>query len=343
MDSTNDAQIPTTDSSASTPSAPAPTFPLRPIKGTHDLLPPHSLRAARLSLLLSSLASRHSFLPIRTPILEPAALILRSLPSSDITLKELFSFTDHGQPTVLRPEGTAPVARALIHRGGAAGVERLYYEGPMFRRERPQRGRYRQFTQFGVEVVGEAGVAGEVDCIGLAWEVMREAGLDGEVQLQLNSLGDEDSRRGYCAALQAFLAGHSARLSLDSARRLDAAHVLRVLDSKDERDRQVVEGEGTPRLYDHLSAACRRRFDAVQSALTALSIPFVVNPFLVRGLDYYTHTAFEILPAASTTASAPSAQSTILAGGRYDGLFALLGGKDEARQWGGLWASSGCC
>ena len=197
----------------------------------------------------------------------------------------------------------------------------------MFRRERPQRGRYRQFTQFGVEVIGEAGIGGEVDCLTLAWEVMRALSLTSNVELQINSLGDKTSRLAYVGVLKAYLLGAYGELSEDSQRRVDAGHVLRVLDSKDAKDRRVIEGGPTPLIYDHLNPYSRRRFDAVRSALTALSIPFTVNPFLVRGLDYYTHTAFEILP--TSTSSSPSAQSALLAGGRYDGLFALLGGKDR--------------
>jgi len=264
---------------------------------------------------------------------------------------------------VLRPEGTAPVVRAVIGRGrggGGGGVERYYYAGAMFRRERPQRGRYRQFQQFGVECIGDATVTADIECVVMAYDALVASGLQAErLQLQINSLGDDSSRQRYVAALTRYLNGRQSELSDESQRRLKDGHVLRILDSKATQDRCVIEGDNTatsrtaaPLLSDYLSEERRVRFAAVLRGLDGLGVKYVVNPFLVRGLDYYTDTTFEFLytsspsspssspasspsvsPTATPTATATTVSSasstaplTVLAGGRYDDLFSTLGG-----------------
>ena len=344
-----------TDASA-TSSTPSPTSRthLRCIKGTHDLFPPRSTQLNQLVAQLSHLATRHNYQPIHTPHLEPTALFLRSLASSDVVRHELFQFNDHGTDTVLRPEGTAPVVRAVIGRGRTGGgVERYYYAGPMFRRERPQRGRYRQFQQFGVECIGDGGVMADVECVLMAYDALIASGLQAErLQLQINSLGDDSSRQRYIAALTRYLTDRQSELSDESQRRLRDGHVLRILDSKAPQDRRVIEGAdalepartAAPLLSDYLSAERKVRFSAVLKGLDGLGVQYVINPFLVRGLDYYTDTTFEFVyfspsspslsslstacppTASSSSASSSSASLTVLAGGRYDDLFGTLGG-----------------
>ena len=340
---------------APTSTPPAPRTPLRCIKGTHDLFPPRSSQLNQLTALLSRLAARHDYQPIHTPHLEPTALFTRSLSSSDVVRHELFHFNDHGTDTALRPEGTAPVVRAVIGRGGyGQAVERYYYAGAMFRRERPQRGRYRQFQQFGVECIGDGGVMADVECVVMAHDALVASGLQAErLQLQINSLGDDSSRQRYVMALTAYLTDRRGELSEESQRRLKEGHVLRILDSKAPQDRRVIEGDGTagtrvaaPLLSDHLSEQTKSRFVAVLAGLDGLGVRYTINPFLVRGLDYYTDTTFEFIynsPASSTatshspssTPTSPSVTNspspepsslTVLAGGRYDGLFSTLGG-----------------
>ena len=328
--------------------------PLRCIKGTHDLFPPRSTHLNQLTSLLSNLASRHNYHPIHTPHLEPTLLFTRSLASSDVVRHELFQFNDHGTDTVLRPEGTAPVVRAVIGRGrGGGGVERYYYAGAMFRRERPQRGRYRQFQQFGIECIGDGGVLADIECVAMAYDALIASGLQAErLQLQINSLGDDSSRQRYIAALTSYLSNRQSELSEESQRRLKDGHVLRILDSKAPPDRRVIQGNdaagsstAAPLLSEYLSEERKARFAAVLKGLDAMGVKYVVNPYLVRGLDYYTDTTFEFLYSASPTSppilsssssssvpstaagsSLSSAPLTVLAGGRYDDLFRILGG-----------------
>ena len=341
--------------SSSQPSPATSRTPLRCIKGTHDLFPPRSTHLNHLTTLLSNLATRYNYQPIHTPHLEPTPLFTRSLASSDVVRHELFQFSDHGTDTVLRPEGTAPVVRAVIGRGrGGGGVERYYYAGAMFRRERPQRGRYRQFQQFGVECIGDGAVMADIECVVMAYDALVASGLQAErLQLQINSLGDDSSRQRYVAALSAYLADRQSELSDESQRRLKDGHVLRILDSKAPQDRRIIEGDretqpttAAPLLSEYLSEERKARFAAVLKGLDGMNVTYSVNPFLVRGLDYYTDTTFEFLytsspshspasssssssPTSSTTAASSSSDSaplTVLAGGRYDDLFSTLGG-----------------
>jgi histidyl-tRNA synthetase len=243
--------------------------------------------------------------------------------TSDIVGKEMYTFDDRGGDRLtLRPENTAGVCRALISNGLVHEVPvKWFYRGPMFRYERPQKGRLRQFHQIGIEVLGVAGALADVEAIVLAFDILTDLGLGSRVVLELNTLGDAVSRDAYRAVLVDHLERHRDRLSADSLRRLER-NPLRVLDSKDPGDREVVAD--APLLDDSLNAASRAFFEAVEKGLDALAIPFRRNPRLVRGLDYYCHTAFEF------TTEALGTQNAVLAGGRYDGLVADLGGPPTA-------------
>ncbi len=293
---------------------------LQPVRGTHDLLPDDSRRHRWVEEVAFAAAKRYGFGEIVTPIFEFTEVFSRTLgETSDVVTKEMYTFADRsGDSLTLRPEGTAGVARAFISNGLAQSLPlKLFYRGPMFRHERPQKGRLRQFHQVGVELLGVESPLADVEVIALAWRVLSELGLAGKVRLELNTLGDADSRAAYRDTLTAYLSDFRASLSEDSRNRLDR-NPLRVLDSKDEGDRKIVEG--APLMSDSLTPSAREFFATVTDGLTQLGIPFVVNPKLVRGLDYYCHTAFEF------TTTALGAQGTVLAGGRYDELIAQMGG-----------------
>ncbi|HIJ61948.1 MAG TPA: histidine--tRNA ligase [Rhodospirillaceae bacterium] len=293
---------------------------LQPVRGTHDLLPEDSRRHRRVEELAFEIAGRYGFGEISTPIFEFTEVFSRTLgETSDVVTKEMYSFTDRsGDGLTLRPEGTAGVARAFISGGLAQQLPlKLFYRGPMFRHERPQKGRLRQFHQIGVELLGVEGPQADIEVMALAAHILDALGLGGAATLELNSLGDGDSREAYRLALVAYLSGQRDRLSKDSLERLER-NPLRVLDSKDEGDKAVVAE--APLLTDYLNDASRTFFQEVLDGLAALGVAHRVNPRLVRGLDYYCHTAFEF------TTTLLGAQGTILAGGRYDGLIAQMGG-----------------
>ena len=288
-------------------------------RGTQDVLPPQSARWLALEARIHALAARFGYAEIRTPMFESTDLFVRGVgETTDIVEKEMYTFTDKGERSMtLRPEFTAPVMRAMLeHNLFSQGPQRLYYVGPIFRYERPQKGRYRQAHQFGVECTGYAGPEADVEVIALAWELVREHGLT-DATLNLNTIGDDVCRPRYREALLAHFRPHLAELSEDSQRRLER-NPLRLLDSKDARDRALVAS--APTFESILCEACREHFAAVRAYLDASAIPYVVNPQIVRGLDYYTRTVFEI------TSSALGAQSTVCGGGRYDGLVQSLGG-----------------
>ncbi len=256
---------------------------------------------------------------IRTPVLEPTDLFARGIgEATDVVGKEMYSFLDRGERScTLRPEGTASVVRAAIQHGLLGqGPQRLWYGGPMFRYERPQAGRQRQFHQIGLEFLGLAEPRSDAEGIAIAWDLLADLGVGG-LCLEINSLGDHDDRVRYRASLVAYLEQHREALDPDSRKRL-VSNPLRILDAKD-AGTQAVLAEA-PRLLDTLSSASRARFDQVLALLAALAIPFRLNPRLVRGLDYYGHTAFEI------TSDQLGAQATVCGGGRYDGLVNQLGG-----------------
>ena len=256
---------------------------------------------------------------IRTPLLETTDLFCRGIgEATDVVGKEMYSFQDRGDRScTLRPEGTASVVRAALQHGLLSqGAQKLWYAGPMFRYERPQAGRQRQFHQIGVEWLGAESARSDVEVIALAWDLLARLGVGG-LELELNSLGSAEDRQAYRAALVGWLEQRSEALDFDSQARL-STNPLRILDTKNKDTQALLED--APTLADALSPESRQRFEAVQQGLTTLGIPFRLNPRLVRGLDYYSHTAFEI------TSDRLGAQSTVCGGGRYDGLIAQLGG-----------------
>jgi histidyl-tRNA synthetase len=293
---------------------------LQPVRGTHDLLPEDMRRHRRVTEAAREVAERFGYLEIETPIFEFSEVFKRTLgDTSDIVTKEMYSFTDRGgEGLTLRPEGTASVARALISGGLAQNLPlKFFYHGPMFRYERPQKGRLRQFHQIGIELLGVAAPAGDVEVIATGHSILAELGLADRIVLELNSLGDAESRQAYRTELVRYFGGHRDKLSQESRDRLER-NPLRILDSKDEGDRRIVAE--APLFGDYLNQASRDFFAAVTGGLDALGIPYRVSPRLVRGLDYYCHTAFEFVTETL------GAQGTVMAGGRYDGLIEAMGG-----------------
>src|SRR5262245_12915036 len=267
-----------------------------------------------------AVAERYGYLEMATPIFEFSEVFQRTLgDTSDIVTKEMYSFTDRGgEQLTLRPEGTASVVRALISEGLAQHLPlKYFYSGPMFRYERPQKGRMRQFHQTGVELLGVAQPQGDVEIIAVGASILRELGVLDRTVLEINTLGDSESRGAYRGVLVGYLKGHLNRLSKESVERLER-NPLRILDSKDEGDQAIVAN--APVYTDHLNTASRDFFAAVRRDLDALGIVHDINPRLVRGLDYYCHTCFEF------TAQELGAQKTVMAGGRYDGLVETMGG-----------------
>jgi histidyl-tRNA synthetase len=303
---------------------------LQPVRGTHDLLPDEMRRYRLVVEQARAAAECFGYLEIETPIFEFSEVFKRTLgDTSDIVTKEMYTFTDRGGETVtLRPENTASVARAFISGGLAQHVPlKYFYSGPMFRYERPQKGRLRQFHQTGVELVGVADALGDVEIIAVGVEFLRRIGVWDRCYLEINSLGDTESRKHYRDVLVAYLSGYKDKLSKESLERLER-NPMRILDSKDEGDRQIVAN--APVYSDHLNQASRDFFKRVLEGLDAIGIKYNVNPRLVRGLDYYCHTCFEII------SNDLGAQGTVMGGGRYDGLIGIMGGPETP---GVGWAS----
>lgn len=293
---------------------------LKPVRGTRDLLPDENRRRRRIEQAAFEIAARYGFGEISTPVFEFTEVFARTLgDSSDIVTKEMYTFADRGGDSItLRPENTAGVARAFISNGLTQHVPlKLFYRAPMFRYERPQKGRYRQFHQVGVELIGVAEPLADAEVIALGADILSALGVSHLVTLELNSLGDAESRATYRDVLVDYLRSHRQNLSEDSLLRLER-NPLRVLDSKDEGDRAVVSG--APLITDSLNEASRAFFGKLTGLLDGADVAYVVNPKLVRGLDYYCHTAFEF------TTDALGAQGAVLAGGRYDGLIKQMGG-----------------
>ncbi len=293
---------------------------LQPIKGTHDLMFEDIRRHRHVEETAFEVASRYGYGEIATPVFEFTDVFKRTLgDTSDIVTKEMYTFeTKGGDSVTLRPEGTAGVARAFISGGLAQQTPlKFFYRGPMFRYERPQKGRQRQFHQIGVELLGVPTPQADIEVIALGAHILKELRLTGAVTLEINSLGDIESRAAYRDELVRYFSARTDQLSADSRERL-ARNPLRILDSKDPADKAAVVD--APRFTDHLNAASKDFFQQVQDGLAALDISFKVTPALVRGLDYYGHTAFEF------TTDALGAQGTVLAGGRYDGLIKQMGG-----------------
>ena len=284
-----------------------------------DLLPETLQRWQAVEAVARQHFLRSGFGEIRTPLLESTDLFCRGIgEGTDVVGKEMYSFHDRGDRScTLRPEGTASVVRAAVQHGLLSqGAQKLWYAGPMFRYERPQAGRQRQFHQIGVEWLGAASARSDVEVIALAWDLLAQLGVGG-LALEINSLGTSEDRQTYRAALVAWLEQRRDQLDADSQARLNT-NPLRILDSKNPETQALLEQ--APTLVDALCPESRQRFAAVQEGLTALGIPFRLNARLVRGLDYYGHTAFEI------TSDQLGAQATVCGGGRYDGLVGQLGG-----------------
>jgi len=301
---------------------------LTAIKGMNDILPPNSTHWQWLEDKLRTVMERFAYRNIRTPIVEHTGLFVRSLGEvTDVVEKEMYSFQDRNDKygdsdhLTLRPENTAGVVRAAVeHNLLYEGGKRLYYIGPMFRRERPQRGRYRQFHQMGAEALGFSGAHMDAELILLAHALWQELGIQ-DVRLEINSLGQPEERKQHRAALIAYFEQHAHVLDEDAKRRLHS-NPLRILDTKNPAMQAVVES--APRLIDYLGDASRADFEALQNILRANGIAYTVNPRLVRGLDYYNLTVFEFITESL------GAQGTICAGGRYDYLIDQIGGKPAA-------------
>ncbi len=298
----------------------APT--IRSVRGMNDLLPPDSAKWLHVEQRCRDWFEGYGYGEIRTPVLESTSLFSRSIgDATDIVEKEMYTFADRkGRSLSLRPEMTASCARAYIQHGigKRQPVTRWYYVGPMFRYERMQTGRYRQFYQIGVEAFGAPEPTVDAEQIAMLHRLYRDLGVT-DLEVVLNSVGNAEDRPVYRAALLAFLAPHEAELCPDCQRRMKT-NPLRVLDCKVPTCKQIVAG--APPIADHLGEASRAHFEGVKESLEALGIPFEVDPRLVRGLDYYTATVFELM----STSADLGTQNTLVAGGRYDGLISDLGG-----------------
>ncbi|WP_028779195.1 histidine--tRNA ligase [Shewanella sp. 38A_GOM-205m] len=295
---------------------------IQAIRGMNDILPTQSPVWQKVEAVLRASVASFGYSEIRTPIVENTDLFKRSIGEvTDIVEKEMYTFADrNGDSLTLRPEGTASTVRAGNEHGLLYNQEqRLWYMGPMFRHERPQKGRYRQFHQFGVEVYGIKSADIDAEVLMLSASLWQKLGLTEHVSLELNTLGDSDERAAYREALVAFLEQHKDKLDEDSQRRM-YSNPLRVLDSKDQQVQAFLAD--APALMDYLGEDSKAHFARLCELLEAVGIQYRVNPRLVRGLDYYNRTVFEWVTDSL------GAQGTVLAGGRYDGLVSQLGGKE---------------
>lgn len=306
------------------------TTNLQAVRGTRDLLPEECERFRFINSIAYDQARRYGYGEIMTPIFEFTDVFQRTLgDTSDIVSKEMYTFLDRGNDSItLRPEGTAGIARSFISNGMAQNIPvRFYYAGPMFRYERPQKGRYRQFHQIGVECLGINSPLADVECLALSHDILKALGLSNKVQLEINTLGDPLSRQHYREKLVQYFERFKNDLSKDSQERLEK-NPLRILDSKDDKDKRIVAE--APIFSESLTTEAKDFFARVELGLQQLSIPYQINSRLVRGLDYYCHTVFE------WTTNLLGAQSAVLAGGRYDGLIQSMGGPSTP---GVGWAS----
>ena len=294
---------------------------LQAIRGMRDILPGESAAWQQLESVVAEVLEAYGYREIRLPVLEKTDLFARSIGEvTDIVEKEMYTFADrNGESLTLRPEGTAGCVRACVEHGLLHNqVQRLWYRGAMFRYERPQKGRYRQFHQVGLEAFGMDGPDIDAEVILVSRRFWERLGLAEKVELQLNSLGDADERAAYRARLVEYFNDHLEQLDEDSRRRLDS-NPLRILDSKNPEMQSLLAG--APALLEHLGDATREHFDGLRARLEAAGVAYVINPRLVRGLDYYGRTVFEWVTDAL------GAQGTVCAGGRYDGLVEQLGGR----------------
>jgi histidyl-tRNA synthetase len=293
---------------------------LQPARGTHDLIGEDLRRHAHVIETARRIASLHGFDEWSTPIFEDTRVFARTLgETSDVVMKEMYTFEDRGGDSItLRPEFTAGVCRALVSNGLTQALpQKAFLAGPMFRYDRPQKGRFRQFHQIDIEVLGSAEPLADAEVIACGWEVIRGLGIAEHVVLELNTLGDKESRQAYRHALVAYFTEHQAALSADSLTRLDR-NPMRILDSKDTGDRRIVAG--APTILPYLSTAAADFYREVKQHLDRFGVPFRENPRIVRGLDYYGHTAFEFITTRL------GAQDAVGGGGRYDGLVEEMGG-----------------
>lgn len=296
---------------------------IQALRGTRDILPEEVRHWQQVEAIARQILDRAAYQEIRPPIFERTELFARGIgEATDIVGKEMYTFNDRATPprsVTLRPEGTAGIVRAYIENAlyAAGGVQRLWYIGPMFRYENPQAGRQRQFHQLGLELLGSADPRADVETIAIATDILRSLGLT-NLHLNLNSVGTPEDRQQYRKALVDYLTPYKDELDEDSQERL-TRNPLRVLDSKDKRTQEITQD--APSILDYLSADSRHHFEQVQQLLSALNIAYQLNPRLVRGLDYYTHTAFEVI------SDDLGAQATVCGGGRYDRLVEELGGN----------------
>ncbi|MDR1693987.1 MAG: histidine--tRNA ligase [Lactobacillaceae bacterium] len=296
---------------------------LQAVRGTRDLYGQDKLKMKKVIEVGSKVVERYGFEEIETPVFEFTEVFARNIgETTDIVTKEMYSFEKGGDHLTLRPEGTAGVVRAFVSNGMHRQLPlKAYYYGPMFRYERPQKGRYRQLTQFGAELLGVESPQVDVEVIAMAYNFLEDLGLTGKVTVEINSLGDEESRKAYREKLVSYLRGYYDKLSEDSKNRLEK-NPLRVLDSKEECDKEIVAN--APLYRDSWNESSRGFFEEVIKGLDNLGIKYVINDRLVRGLDYYNHTVFEL------TTDKLGSQGTVLAGGRYNGLVQQMGGGDVA-------------
>ncbi|MGB5595470.1 MAG: histidine--tRNA ligase [Crocosphaera sp.] len=294
---------------------------IQTLPGTRDILPEEIGYWQYVETVATEILSRAMYYEIRPPIFEQTSLFERGIgEGTDVVGKEMYTFSDRGDRSLtLRPEGTAGVVRAFLQNNlyAAGGVQRLWYCGPMFRYERPQAGRQRQFHQIGLELIGTGDPRADVEVIALATDILKALGLQ-SLKLDINSVGDRNDRQSYREALVNYFLPYKAELDPDSQDRLER-NPLRILDSKDKRTKEI--NQNAPNILQYLGEASQKHFEQVQQLLTDLGIEYQLNPCLVRGLDYYTHTAFEI------QSDDLGAQATVCGGGRYDGLVAELGGN----------------
>ncbi|MCP1241232.1 histidine--tRNA ligase [Acetobacter lambici] len=295
---------------------------IQPVRGTHDLIGEEQRRHARVVHTARHIAGLYGFDEWSTPIFEETRVFSRSLgDTSDVVSKEMYSFNDRdGESLTLRPEGTAAVCRALVTNALTQSLpQKVFYTGPMFRHERPQKGRYRQFHQIGAELLGAAEPLADAEVIALGYAVLEALGVAQYVTLELNTLGDAASRDAWRQALVAYFSAHGDKLSEDSRVRLEK-NPLRILDSKDAGDRELVAN--APMMEEFLTPEARTFWDELRQKLDLFGIAYTVNPAIVRGLDYYNHTTFEFVT------NRLGSQGTVLAGGRYDGLVKQMGGPE---------------
>lgn len=295
---------------------------IQPVRGTHDLIGEDQRRHTHVVDTARRIAGVYGFDEWATPIFEDTRVFSRSLgDTSDVVSKEMYSFSDRdGESLTLRPEGTAAICRALVTNALTQSLpQKVFYAGPMFRHERPQKGRYRQFHQIGAELLGAAEPLADAEAIAMGYEVLKALGIADYVTLELNTLGDAASRDAWRDALVAYFSAHKDKLSEDSLTRLEK-NPLRILDSKDAGDKVLVAD--APMMAEFLTPEAQAFWDDLRNKLDVFGIAYTVNPSIVRGLDYYNHTTFEFVT------NRLGSQGTVLAGGRYDGLVKQMGGPE---------------